>query len=187
MKRNVIVFGIVLGTILAAGGVWMMNVVYNNPDLQTNDLLGWAVMVLIFSLVFFGIRNYRNKELNGIISFGKAFKTGALIALLGSTMYVAASLAYYYLFLPDFLDRWIDLAMNEAARKGATAAELADRAQWLEQYAGWFENPVLAILLTYSEVLPVGLIVALVSALILRKKPKQSPANEDNPSTIYTS
>lgn len=175
MKRNVIVFGVVLGTILAAGGVWMMNVIYNNPDLQTNDLLGWAVMVLIFSLVFFGTRNYRNKELDGIISFGKALKTGALIALLGSTMYVAASLSYYYLHMPDFLDKWIELAMNEAARKGATATELAEKAEWLEQYASWFESPVLAILLTYTEVLPVGLVVALVSALILKRKPKQLP------------
>jgi small basic protein len=174
MKRNVLVFGLVLGTILAVGGVYMMYVIYTTPDLQTNDPLGWAVMVVIFSLIFFGIRNYRNKVLGGIISFGKAFKTGVLIALLGSTMYVIAGLSYYYLFVPDFLERWVELAMNEAARKGATAAELAAKADQFEQFSGWFQNPVLAVLLTYAEVLPMGLAVALVSALILKRKPKEA-------------
>lgn len=102
MKRNVLIFGLILGTILAGNAVYMTNLLYHNPAFESNDVVGYTAMVIVFSLTFFGIRNYRNKELNGVISFGKAFKTGALIALIGSTMYVVIGLSFYYLFVPDF-------------------------------------------------------------------------------------
>lgn len=178
MKQNILVFGLILGVILAAGGIYMVNVIYNNPHLETNDLLGYAVMVVIFSLVFFGIRNYRDKELNGVISLGRAFKTGVLIALLGSTIYVVTWLFYYYLFVPDFLDKFTELVMNTATREGATATELTAKAEELEQYRSWYRNPLFVILLTYAEVLPVGLVVAFVSSLVLKRSPKKNIVNE---------
>jgi len=81
MKRNVLIFGFILGFILAGHAVYMMSLVHRNPNFESNDFVGYAAMVIVFSLTFFGIRNYRNKQLNGVISFGEAFKTGALIAL----------------------------------------------------------------------------------------------------------
>src|SRR5690606_11740459 len=98
MKKNVLIFGLVIGTILCANMIVMVNMMYSNPDFKGNDIVGYAAMVVLFSLIFFGVRNYRNKHLNGFISFGKAFKTGFLIALIGSTMYVVVWLFYYYLF-----------------------------------------------------------------------------------------
>src|SRR5688572_33438338 len=104
MKKNVLIFGVILGILLAGHAVYMMTLVYNNPEFESNDIVGYAAMIVVFSLTFFGIRNYRNKQLNGVITFGKAFKTGALIALVGSTLYVVMGLSYYYFFVPDFLD-----------------------------------------------------------------------------------
>ncbi|HMS70458.1 MAG TPA: DUF4199 domain-containing protein [Saprospiraceae bacterium] len=104
MKRNVLLFGLTIGLVLCANMVVMVNMMYANTHFKGNDLLGYAAMVAMFSLIFFGVRNYRNKELGGFISFGKAFKTGALIALVASTLYVIIWLFYYYLFVPDFID-----------------------------------------------------------------------------------
>jgi hypothetical protein len=84
---------------------------------------------------------------------------------------------FFYLFVPDFLDKFTELVLNEATRKGATTAELAAKTEQMEQFRSWFRNPVFAVLLTYAEVLPVGLVVALVSSLILKKKPEELPAN----------
>ncbi len=176
MKKNVLIFGLVLGTILAANTVYMMNEVCTNPELETNDVIGYAVMVIVFSLTFFGTRNYRNKELNGEISFGKAFKTGTLIALVGSTIYVVVGLSYYYLIAPDFLDAYILHVMKDATRNGATASELAAKAEQMKQFKEMYSNPLFAILISYMVVFPVGLIVALVSALILKRK-HATPAN----------
>lgn len=179
MKRNVLIFGLILGAILAGNMVYMVNLVYHNPELESNDVLGYAAMVVVFSLTFFGIRNYRNKELHGVISVGKAFKTGALIALVGSTMYVVVGLSYYYLFVPDFLDKYISHVIIEATRNGATAAELAATKEEMDQFREMYKNPFFAILISYAEVLPIGLVVAFISSLILRKKPNAIPASEN--------
>lgn len=178
MKRNVLIFGLILGAILAGWMVYMVTLLYNNPDLEANDVLGYAAMIVVFSLTFFGIRNYRNKELDGAISLGKAFQTGALIALLGSTMYVVVWLFYYYLFIPDFLDKYILHVLNEATRNGAAASELAAKTEEMEQFREMYQSPFFVILISYAEVLPVGLVVAFVSSLVLRRKSVKTPSGE---------
>ena len=168
MKRNVLIFGVVLGSILCANMIYMVNLCYNDPNFKSNDLVGYAAMVVIFSLIFFGVRNYRNKQLGGTITFGEAFKTGAFIALTGATMYVVVWLFYYYLFVPDYLDKYIPLVLKETAQN--SASELAAKTKEMENFKTMYKNPLFVILITYSEVLPVGLAVALISSLILKKK-----------------
>ncbi len=171
MQRYVLLFGLILGTILAVNMVFMVDLMYTNPDFQGNDVLGYAAMIIVFSLTFFGIRNYRNKQLNGSITLGRAFKTGALIAFLGSTIYVVTWLFYFYLFVPDFMDVYSNYVIVCAERDGATDTELAAKAQEMEQFSAMYENPLFVVLITYSEVLPVGLVVAFISSLILKRKP----------------
>ncbi|MCA0229813.1 MAG: DUF4199 domain-containing protein [Bacteroidetes bacterium] len=170
MKRYIFIFGLVLGTILCVNMVYMVNLCYTNPDFSGNELMGYAAMVLIFSLIFFGVRNYRNKELGGHISFGQAFKTGAFIALIGSTMYVFVWLFYYYLFVPDYLDIYTSHVLKEVAQTDTAA--LAAKTKEMAEFKEMYKNPLYVVLITYTEVLPVGLIVALVSALILKRKNK---------------
>lgn len=165
MKKNVLVSGLVIGVILCINMIWMVNLLYTNPDIKTNDALGYVVMVVVFSIIFFGVRNYRNKWLGGVISLGKAFKTGVLIALVASTMYVVVWLFYYYLFVPDWLDAYIEFCLKQTPE-----SELAAKTHEMENLKEMYKNPVFVILITYSEVLPVGLVVAFISALILKKK-----------------
>ena len=172
MKRNVWIFGLVLGAILVGNMVYMVKMIYTNPNFDTNDVVGYAAMVVVLSLIFFGIRNYRNKELNGTISLGRAFKTGALIALVGSTGYVVAWLFYYYLFVPDFIEQYSRCVLNEATRNGATPAELRAKNEDLAQLREMYKTPLFVVLITYAEVLPLGLVVAFISSLILRRKPR---------------
>jgi len=149
--------------------IYQVSLCYTNPDYKTNDIVGYAAMVVVFSMTFFGIRNYRNKYLDGSISFGKAFKTGALIALVGSTMYVVVWLFCYYLFVPDYLDKYIPHVLKNAA-----PADMAAKTEAMNSLRQMYKNPFLVILLTYMEVLPIGLIVALISSVILKRKPQNN-------------
>ena len=165
MKKNVIVFGLIIGVILCINMIYMVNLFYTNPDFKSNDYIGYAAMVVVFSLIFFGVRHYRNKKNDGYITFGKAFKIGALITLVASTMYVVVWLFYYYLFVPDFLDQYMSYVL-----KKTPAEDIAAKTSEMENFKEMYENPFFVILLTYAEVVPVGLLVSLVSAFILKKK-----------------
>jgi len=165
MKRIILIFGLITGAILTTNSIIHMNMMYSNPDYIGNDVLGYATMVLIFSLIYFGVRNYRNNHLEGKISFLKALKTGALICLVASTVYVVVALMYYYLFVPDFIDIYAEYIIKNAApdEVEATTAQMAN-------FKEMYKNPLIAVLITYMEVLPIGMIVALFSALIVKKK-----------------
>jgi Protein of unknown function (DUF4199) len=172
MKRNVLIYGFVIGIILCIHMVLLVNIIYNNPNVKANDIVGYASMVVMFSLIFFGVRNHRNRQLDGIITFGKAFKTGALIALVGSTIYVIVWLFYYYLFVPDFIEVYTNRVLNTCS-----IADLESKTKEMASFKEMYKNPIFVILITYSEVFPIGLVVALVSALILKKKKNQQQLN----------
>ena len=170
MKKSVWIFGTVLGTVLCANMIYMVHLCYTKPDFESNDLVGYAALVVMFSLIFFGVRDYRNKQLDGVISFGKALKTGLMIALVGSIMYVVVWLFCYYLFVPDYLDKYIPHVIKKTAENGATATELAAKEKEMDNFKEMYKNPFFVIIITFLEVFPVGLVVALASALILKKR-----------------
>jgi hypothetical protein len=171
--KHTLIVGLIIGTIMAINMVYMVGVCYNDDkNFEPSAVWGYTAMIVVFSLMFVGIRNYRNKVNDGYITFGKALKMGSLMTLIGGSIYVIVWLIYYYGFVPDFLDHYIPFALEQAAKDGATAAELATQAADMADFKEMYKNPLFVILITYSEVLPVGLIVALISALILKRKPK---------------
>ena len=143
----------------------LVNMMYSESGFKGNDVVGYAAMVVLFSLIYFGVRNYRNKHLAGKITFGNAFKTGALIALVASTMYVIVWLIYYYIFVPDFIDVYTDYVL-----KNSSPDTIEAKSEEMAGFKEMYKNPLFVILITYFEVLPVGMLVALISAFIVKKK-----------------
>jgi len=173
MKKNIIVFGLLSGVVISVMMLYMVSYLYNNPGFEPNMVLGYTAMLAAFSFIFVGIRNYRNKFNNGYITFSEAFKVGLYISLIASTIYVAVWLVDYYFFVPDFMDKYAEHALEVTRREGATPAELAAKAREIAEEKEAYKNPVMVILITYAEVLPIALIITLVSALILKKKAPQ--------------
>jgi hypothetical protein len=141
-----------------------------NVDYDTSMLIGYASMLIAFSLVFVGIRNYRNKYNGGVISFGKAFKIGFIMVLIASTLYVISWLISYFYFIPDFLEKYSAHTLAELKESGASQVEMDKQKLELENFARMYKNPFFNAMMTYVEILPAGLIVTLISSLILRRK-----------------
>lgn len=170
MKKNILLFGLISGLIITANMVTMSTVCNNNPQFEANEVLGYAAMIVAFSFIFFGIKNFRDKQNDGVITFAQAFKMGFLMALVASTMYVVVWLFYYYVFIPGFFDQYIKHVLYEAKLKGLTEGEISEKAKELAEYKELYKNPLFVILITYLEVLPIATVITLISALILKRK-----------------
>lgn len=173
MKKNIIIHGIIAGIIVSATMLFTVNYFSHcegSVDFNTSMLIGYASMLIAFSLVFVGIRNYRDKYNGGIISFGKAFKTGMMIVLIASTFYVIAWLIDYFFFIPDFMEKYSAHMLDELKAGGASQAELDTQAKEMARFSSMYKNPFFNAMMTYVEILPVGLIVTIISSLILKRK-----------------
>ena len=174
MKRNVFVFGSISGLIVATFMIVSTILCSNDPNYEISMFVGYAGMILAFSFVFVGITNFRNKYNNGIITFGKAFKLGFYITLIASTVYVLVWLVEYYFFMPDFMDKYSAHMIDQAKSSGKSESELSAQLKQIESMKEMYKNPLFVILLTYAEVLPIGLVISLISALILKRKVKKA-------------
>ena len=172
MKRIVIVNGLIAG--LITGGMFLvtMGLYHKNGNFDGGMWFGYASMLLAFSLIFVAIIRFRDKYNNGVISFGKAFRIGLYITLIASTIYVATWLVDYYVFIPDFAEKYAASMIGKLKTSGASAAEITATTQQMDSFKEMYKNPVMVVLFTYLEILPVGLLLSLVAALVLKRKPK---------------
>ncbi len=172
MNRNILIFGLISGLIASLNIVVMTIINHNSNTVEGSMLLGFTFMFIAFSFVFVGIKNYRDKFNGGVISLGRAFKIGALIALVASTLYVIAWLISYYLFIPDFMEKYTTHTLNELKASGANEIKLKEETANMDFYKEMYKNPLFVILFTYMEILPVGLLMSFISSLILMRKGK---------------
>jgi hypothetical protein len=174
MKKVVLVYGIIAGLIVA--GLMSFSTAYfcSKGDFDHGLIYGYTAMIIAFSMIFVGVKSFRDKHNGGTINFGKAFKIGLFISLIASTIYVISWLINYYCFMPDFMDKYAAVMTAKAQASGVTADQLAKKTAEIAQMKAWYKNPVFVILMTYVEILPVALVVTLISALILKRNaPKQ--------------
>jgi len=173
MKKNVIVYGVVAGIVVC---ILMLSTFHyishceGNVDYDTSMLIGYASMIVALSLVFVGIRNYRNKYNGGIISFGKAFKIGIIIVLIASTIYVIAWVIDSVFFIPDFAEQYAAHELDKLKASGASQVKIDKETKEMANFVTMYKNPLFNAMMAYAEILPVGLIVTLISSLILKRK-----------------
>lgn len=169
MKKTVLTFGLISGlmiSVLMGGSLLLANRIGSGHSMA----IGYTIMVASFLLVYFGVRSYRDNELAGGISFGRAFACGILITLVTTVCYVAMWEILYFNFMPHFMDGYFAAQIQHVRAAGLDAAATAAKVAEIEQSQRLYQNPLVNMAYTFMEPLPVGLIITLVSAAVLRRK-----------------
>jgi hypothetical protein len=139
--------------------------------------------VLSFLLVFFGIRSYRDNIGNGQITFLKAFAVGISITVISCICYVVTWEIIYYNFLPDFWDKYGAHLVEKLRASGASPAAVQAKLEEVTRYKELYKNPLLNAVLTFIEPFPIGLVITLISALALKRKPQSQPEQSPLPAS----
>lgn len=171
MKKIILVYGLIAGAIMGAmffatTPFWRNGMI----NFDNGMVVGYTTMVIALSLVFFGVKSYRDQHLQGTITFGKAFQVGILITLVASVIYCLSWELCSQTVFTDFSARWQNHEMESLKARGASQAEITEAADGFREWEKWYNNPLLRFAMTMMEVFPVGLVITLLSAALLRKK-----------------
>ena len=175
MKKTVWICGLIAGLISTSLFIGLMLLgKAGQDDFKHGMVYGYTLMILAFSFIFVGTKNTRDRYNGGTISFGKAFLVGLYITLIASTIYVIVWLIDYHFFIPDFAEKYSAHMLANLKASGANATVMAEQTEKMNRFSAMYKNPFFNALLTYSEIVPVGLLISLISAAVLKRKEKLS-------------
>ena len=169
MKKTVLTYGLISGGIL--GAMMLLTVPFmDRIGFDKGMVIGYTSMVLAFLMVFFGVKSYRDTTGGGSLTFWRGFGVGMAIVAVGTVCYVATWQFVYYKLTPDFTEKYGAHAIAKARASGKSDAEVAMVTADMAEFTEMYKNPLVNIGFTFLEPLPVGLLVALVSAGVHRRK-----------------
>ncbi len=169
MRKIVLTFGLIAGGLLSLMMVISMLFI-DRIGYDRGEIIGYTTMVLSFLMVFFGIRSYRDSVAGGALGFGRAFSVGLLITIIACSCYTATWQVIYYKFMPNFGDKYAAHMIAKSKASGATQQQLDAKQREMESFKAMYKNPVMNVALTFIEPFPVGLVITLICAGILRRK-----------------
>lgn len=170
MKKIIITYGLIAGFI--TGGLMLATMPLFEKeilDFENGAIIGYSGMVIALSLIFFGIKSYRDHHTEGTITFGRGFMIGLGITAIASVLYAMSWEVTYARSGEQFMQKWTDLELTKLKNSNATEAELKKAQDDWRAFAEMYQNPVVRFGMTLTEILPVGILISLVSAALLRK------------------
>lgn len=167
MQRIILVYGSIAGMIELALLVLAMQLGSEGGSLGM--LLGYLSMLIALSMVFVGVKRWRDEQQGGVIRFWPAFWLGLAIALVAAAFYVLGWEGYLWATNYSFMDQYVAQALDAKRAAGASAAELAAFKAEMDGFAATYAQPLARMTMTFMEIAPAALIVPLISALLLRR------------------
>ncbi len=173
MKNLVLRYGIIAGVIVAVfmllSTPLMTDVTSDNYDLA--QVLGYVSMLLSLSTVFVAIKTFRDKFNEGKVKFGKAFLIGIYITLIAGTIYSLTFLIYFNFIDNSFIELYKTAQVDKINLLEISQAEKATKIAEMNSQMETYSNPLVMFLVSlFVEYFPVGLIVSIIAAVILKKK-----------------
>lgn len=169
MRKIVIVYGLIAGAILAGMVFLMIVIVGDSEDFERGQSLGYISRALGFSMIFFGIRSHRDKNLQGVISFNLAFRIGILITLIASVCYALAWLINLNYIDTNFIERYTEFFTQKLQSSGRPQEEITKELKAFHENMENYKNPGVMALFTLLEVFPMGLIITLLCSMLMKK------------------
>jgi hypothetical protein len=167
MTNNIFLFGTIAG--LAAIGMMVWHIATSNGQLGDHSvLLGYLVMIVALTMIFFGVKRYRDRELGGVIKFAPAFLMGLAITVVAGVIYVAGWEVYEAATGGAYFDAYVAHAIEEARAGGMAQAELDKMIAEMNGFKAMYQNPLFRMPMVFLEIFPVGVIISVISAVVLR-------------------
>jgi hypothetical protein len=165
MLRKILGWGLLAGLIV---GIPMSVMATSMTIGLPSMVVGYLVMLVAFSTVFLAIKQHRDNELGGVIRFWPAFAIGLAISFVASVIYVLAWELTLATTQMDFAGKYAAVLIEQQKAEGMSGEALAKYVADLERFKADYANPLYRLPMTFTEIFPIGLLVSLLSAALLR-------------------
>jgi hypothetical protein len=175
MFTLIVRYGVIAGLIIGIPMMWRMISAKPGEVPVVGMLLTYLVMIVALTAVFVGIKAYRDKVLGGVVRFLPALGVGLGISVVASILYVIAweiSSAYSSF---DFIAFYKAYMVEAVQSKGGSPAQVTQAIADAEAFEKMYRNPLYRLPMTFIEIFPVGVLISLISAAVLRN-PRVLPA-----------
>lgn len=172
MKKIVFTFGTIAGLIAVAMFFISMPLMNNGiVSFENGEVIGYSTMIIALSMVFFGVKSFRDNHGNGMITFGKAFQVGIFIALLAGVIYALGWEVYLVTGTgsEDFMQQYTNQYIEQMQSQGASQSEIEEMKSEMQSMSEMYKNPLIRFGMTLMEILPVGLVITLITAAVVRR------------------
>jgi hypothetical protein len=166
MFRIILLYGVPGALIVGAPLFWGM--VSGQQNNESGAIIGYTTMLVALTGVFLGVKHYRDRELGGVVKFLPALGVGLAISAVASLGWVIAWEAALAVTKFDFGAVYSQMMLEEAQKSGASAEKLAQVAKDGQAFAEMYRNPLMRVPLTFIEMFPIGVVISLISAALLR-------------------
>jgi hypothetical protein len=174
MLKKILVYGVIAG--LVAGLAMSAMVVFARGNAPSHGMLiGYTIMLVALSTIFVAVKRHRDEAQGGVIRFWPAFGLGLGISFVAGILYVIAWEATVAMTHIDFAGGYAASLIEQKRAAGASAAELAKFTAEMARFKVQYANPLYRLPMTFIEIFPVGVLVSLVAAALLRN-PRFLPA-----------
>jgi uncharacterized membrane protein (DUF485 family) len=171
MKKDVWKYGLLSGLALAI--LVAVTVPFeHHTNARWTMAFSYTIMVLSFLIVFVGVKHYRDTECGGSITFGRGLAVGVLMMLISCACYVAMWEVLMATVEKNFAHEYTAGLVKRAQNSGLQGAALERKIAEARKFEAMYSNPLYSAAITLLEPLPVGMVMALVTAGVLRRKPE---------------
>ncbi len=177
MKKIIVVYGLISGAV-ATVMMFITMFIADRIGFERGAYIGYTTIVLSLLLVPAGVKTYRDHYGDGQITFLRALGIGLAITVISCLCYVLAWEVLYYNFMPNFFDKYGAHMAAKLQADGASQAAIQKALADAQRYKQMYANPLLNGAMTFMEPFPVGLVIAVISAGVLRKKAVRQAAGQ---------
>jgi len=170
MWRNILKYGLIAGLVVAIPMNLMMATMSDHAPLAWGMVFGYVTMLVALSAVFIAIKRYRDGELGGVIGFWPALALGIGISVIAGIIYSFAWELSLALSHADFASAYANTLIAEKKAAGASAEAIAKLTAEMDAFKVQYANPLYRMPMTFTEIFPVGVLVSLISAALLRNR-----------------
>ena len=157
-------YGAMLGVALI-----LVSVILYITELSFENWAQWLSYIVITGGLYFFAVQYRDKELNGTISYGQALGFSVLVALFAGVI----SSFYSYLFVsfidPDFVEQMLAVAEQKMIEQGGVSD---DQIEMIMDQQRKMMTPGMLFLFGILGLVFMGTIISLITSIFVKKAPK---------------